>query len=218
MINEELKSYLEDTISKENNKNETGHNMEHVNYVIRRSLEFAKQVRDINIDMVYTIAFYHDVAHHIDSDNHEILSGEFLSKDTNLLKWFTKKELKIMQEAIEDHRASSNTEPRTIYGKIVSSADRNVELDKPFKRTYTYRLAKMPNSTLDEIIRESQLHLQNKFGKDGYANDKMYFEDKEYEKYLKDLNDILYDDKLFKEKYIEVNKINLKDWSNKNEK
>ena len=218
MLNKELLKYLEDNISIENNKNDPGHNMDHINYVLRRSLLFAKEVKDINLNMVYTIAYYHDIAHHLDAKNHEVLSAEILRNDKNLLNWFTKEEINIMAEAVEDHRASSDTEPCTVYGKIVSSADRNTTLDEPFKRTYAYRLKHSPDISLEDLIKESQSHLQNKFGKEGYANNKIYFNDPEYTKYLKDLNKIIYDDELFKKEYIRINNINEKEWSRENEK
>ena len=218
MLNKKLLKYLEDNISIENNKNDSGHNMDHINYVLRRSLLFAKQVKDINLNMVYTIAYYHDIAHHLNAKNHEVLSAEILRNDQELLKWFNKEEINIMAEAVEDHRASSDTEPRTVYGKIVSSADRNTTLDEPFKRTYAYRLKHSPDISLEDLIKESQSHLQNKFGKEGYANNKMYFNDSEYTKYLKDLNKIIYDDELFKKEYIRINNINEKEWSRENEK
>ena len=187
--------------------------MEHINYVIRRSLNFAKEVEDINLDMVYTIAYYHDVAHHIDHKRHEVLSAEMLRNDKNLVKWFTEDEIKVMAEAIEDHRASSDNEPRSVYGKIVSSADRNTTLDEPFKRTYAYSLKHNLGLSLDELIRESQEHLQSKFGKNGYAVDKMYFKDLEYMKYLENLNKIIYDDELFRKEFLRINKIKEKEWS-----
>lgn len=66
MINKELKEYIENNIFPEYNKNDEGHNLDHIKYVIERSLKFAKIVQDINVDMVYTIAVYHDLGHHID--------------------------------------------------------------------------------------------------------------------------------------------------------
>lgn len=44
-----------------------------------------------------------------------------------------------MSEAIEDHRASLEYIPRSIYGKIISSADRNTSIEDILKRTYEYR-------------------------------------------------------------------------------
>ena len=44
-----------------------------------------------------------------------------------------------IKDAIEDHRASSNHEPRTIYGRIVSTADRTIiDIDNTIRRSYSY--------------------------------------------------------------------------------
>ena len=75
MINKELKEYIENNIFPEYNKNDEGHNLDHIKYVIERSLKFAKIVQDINVDMVYTIAVYHDLGHHIDKKNYEKISS-----------------------------------------------------------------------------------------------------------------------------------------------
>ena len=88
--------------------------------------------------MVYTIASYHDIGHHIDSKTHEIISADIMSKDNNLANFFTPEELITIKEAIEDHRASAKDDPRSIYGRIVSSADRrlfkkNIYLRKKIK-------------------------------------------------------------------------------------
>ena len=60
-----------------------------------------------------------------------------LEIDNNLRKFFTEEDIAIMAEAVEDHRASLGYEPRSVYGKIVSSADRNTLIDVPLKRTYS---------------------------------------------------------------------------------
>ena len=88
VINNELKNYIEGNIFPEYSKNEPAHNIEHIKYVINRSFKFANTVLDINYDMVYTIAAYHDIGHHIDSKRHEIISGEIMSKDENLKRFF----------------------------------------------------------------------------------------------------------------------------------
>lgn len=206
-INKEIVNYIEKNVFSSYEKNDAGHGIDHIKYVIDRSLKFAENVKDINFDMVYVIASYHDIGHYIDAKNHEIVSAQMLLKEKWLENYFTKDEINIMAEAIEDHRASLEYEPRSIYGKIVSSADRNTSLELPLKRTYTYRLKHSPNSTIDEIIEESRLHLIDKFGKEGYANEKMYFEDKEYDNFLKEIRKLCSDKELFRKKYIEINEI-----------
>ena len=124
-INKELKKYIENEIFPIYKKNDLGHNLDHIKYVIDRSIIFASKQANINLNMVYVIAAYHDIGHHIDAKNHEKVSAEILLKDSKLREFFTEEEMITMSEAIYDHRASLETEPRSIYGKIVSSADRN---------------------------------------------------------------------------------------------
>lgn len=197
MINKELKQYIENNIFPEYNKNEIGHGINHIKYVIDRSFQLVKENNlDVNLDMVYVIASYHDIGHHIDSKRHEIISAEIMSKDKNLEKFFNKEELQIIKEAIEDHRASSDHDPRTIYGKIVSSADRNNTIEDCLERTYTYGKKLNPDATDEELYERSYDVLVNKFGVNGYA--KFYFKDQVYEKFLKDIRELLKD----KNKYI----------------
>lgn len=194
-INNNLKKYIEENIFPKYSKNEPAHNINHIKYVINRSFKFANTVPNINYDMVYTIAAYHDIGHHIDSKKHEMISGEIMSRDENLKKFFSDEELKIIKEAIEDHRASSNHEPRSIYGKIVSTADRNNIVEACLRRSYTYGRKLEPDSTDDELFERAYKHLNMKFGENGYA--KFFFKDEEYEKFLKEIRELLSDKKLF---------------------
>ena len=197
-INPELKKYMEENIFPEYSKNDLGHNIEHIQYVIKRSFQFADTVSNINYDMVYTIAAYHDIGHHIDPKKHEIISGEIMSKDENLKRFFSAEELKIIKEAIEDHRALADHEPRSIYGKIVSTADRNNTVESCLKRSYTYGKRLNPNATDEELFDRAFYHLNIKFGENGYA--KFFFQDETYDNFLKDIRNFLSD----KEKYIET--------------
>lgn len=209
MVNEKLKEYIENNIFPNYEKNDLGHNLNHIKYVIDRSLKFASTVDDINYDMVYTIAAYHDIGHYIDAKNHEKISAIMLLSDNNLKQFFTEEQIRIMSEAIYDHRASMEGEPRSIYGKIVSSADRNTLLEVPLKRTYAYRVKHKPNSSVDEIIEESRQHIIDKFGKKGYATEKMYFEDFDYKKFLDDISVLAENEEEFRRRFIEVNNISL---------
>ena len=207
MINESLKKYIEEVIFPQYELNDMGHNIDHIMYVIDRSLKFASEVEDINLDMVYTIAAYHDIGHHIDAKNHEVVSAKILGEDEKLKDYFTKEEIEEMVFAVEDHRASLEYEPRSIYGKIVSSADRNTLIEVPLKRTYAYRIEHNPEASLAQIIEESRLHLKNKFGKEGYATEKMYFEDNDYKLFLEEIAELVDNEEEFINRYKEVNNI-----------
>ena len=119
-------------------------------------------------------------------------------KDNNLKQFFTDEERQTIKEAIEDHRASAKEEPRSIYGRIVSSADRNNTVEDCLRRTYTYGKKLNPDATDEELFLRAYDVLVNKFGEGGYA--KFYFKDKQYEEFLKELRELLSD----KDNYIET--------------
>ena len=207
LINPELMDYINKNIFPVYSNNDSAHNLDHINYVIRRSIMFATLIDDINYDMVYTVASYHDIGHYIDAKNHELVSGNILLNDENLKKFFSEKQIKTMAEAVIDHRASLDHDPRSVYGKIVSSADRNTSVDKVLERTYAYRIKHNEDSDLDYIINDSMKHIVDKFGNGGYATKKMYFEDPEYDKFLEDIQKLIANKELFRQRYIEVNNI-----------
>ena len=122
-VNPELKRYIEENVFPEYEKNDEGHGIEHIWSVVRRSLKFAKQVSDINEEMVYVIASYHDIGVSIDRKHHEKVSADILRRDDKLKEFFDEEKIEIMAGAVEDHCASVEGEPRSIYGKIVSSAE-----------------------------------------------------------------------------------------------
>ena len=199
-INKELKEYIENNIFPIYEKNELAHNIEHIKYVINRSFKFAETIPDINYNIVYTVAAYHDIGHHINPKTHELISAEMMYNDNNLIDFFTDEERKIIKEAIEDHRASSNHEPRSIYGKIVSTADRNNTVEACLRRSYSYNKKLHPEYNDEQIFEDCHFHLNDKFGENGYA--KFFFKDEEYEKFLTDIRKLLSD----KNNFIETQK------------
>lgn len=196
-MNSELVNYIENEIFSLYNRNEEGHGINHIKTVIKRSLELAQNY-DVNIDMVYTIAAYHDLGHYIDRKTHEIISAKMFMQDENIKKWFTDEQRNTIKEAIEDHRASSNHKPRSIYGMIVSTADRTIiDIDNTIKRTYSYGMKNYSELTKEQQIERIYEHLTEKYGENGYA--KIYLEDKEFEEALQKLRQALSN----KEEFIE---------------
>ena len=190
-INLELKTYIETEIFPLYERNEPAHGINHIHTVINRSLHIAREY-EVNKNIVYTVAAYHDLGHYINPKTHEKLSAEIFMKDDKIKKWFTKDEIQIIKEAIEDHRASSNHEPRSIYGKIVSTADRTIKsIDISIKRAYTYYINNFPSIPKKEQIQKVYEHLNEKYGPNGYA--KTYLYDEEFEiakkKFIKALSD-----------------------------
>lgn len=204
-VNNDLKKYIETKIFPQYQENDLAHNLIHINYVINRSLLFSSQFPNINIDMIYTIAAFHDIGHHINKNKHEKISAEIFLKDEYLKNFFTDSERTIIKEAIEDHRASLKKEPRSIYGKIISSADRNTSIESSLNRTYEYIKKHHPEYKLGEIIETSYNHIKKKYGEKGYA--KNYCIDQEYDIFKKEIEELLKDKIAFDKKYREVNNL-----------
>lgn len=197
-INANLKKYIEENIFPVYEKNEKAHGIEHIKYVIERSFKFAKEIPNADLNIVYTVAAFHDIGHHIDPKKHEIISAKMMYDDENLKDYFNEQERLMIKEAIEDHRASANHEPRSVYGKIVSTADRNNSVKSCLKRSYCYNKKLHPEYSDDQIFLDCHFHLQDKFGEKGYA--KFFFKDESYETFLSEIRELLQD----KEKFIKV--------------
>jgi len=205
MINNELKKYIKKNIFPIYKNNETGHGLDHINYVIERSIRFSNQVPNIDINIVYISACFHDICHYLNKDKHEVLSAEFFYNDLNMKKYFTEDERIIIKEAIEDHRASNKNVPRSIYGKILSTADRSTSLDEFLERCYSYTMKHFPDYNLEEIIERSYNHTKEKYGKGGYA--KSYIKDDDYDIFLNEVGKIISNKELFKKRFLSANKI-----------
>lgn len=205
MINTVLKQYIELKIFPEYSKNDSGHNLEHIKYVIDRCMRFSEQFDNIDPDMLYTIAAFHDIGHHIDKKNHEKMSAQIFYKNDDMKHFFTEEQRIIIKEGIEDHRASSNNIPRSDYGKIISSADRSTDINDFLKRTHAYTMKHQPNLSFDEIVQRAYNHTKDKYGDSGYA--KNYVVDEEYINFKNKINELISDTEKFKQLYIKVNNL-----------
>ena len=171
----------------------SGHSEKHIRQVMRRSLMFAEGQTDINYDMVYMVAAYHDLGRLVDDEMHHIESAKMMRADKKLRNLFSENEIEVMAEAVEDHRASLKHDPRSIYGKIVSSADRDTDLDDALERVYDIIKLWHPEWSEDEIIEDGRVHLREKYTPGGYATKKMYFKDPDFEEYLQRVEEITRD-------------------------
>lgn len=204
-INKDLEKYIKNEILPQYEKNDSGHSLVHIDYVMKRCFKFAEQFGNIDFNILYTIATFHDIAHHIDKKNHEKLSAEIFYNNEKMKEFFSEEERILIKEAIEDHRASANTEPRSDYGKIISSADRSTDIDDFLRRTHAYTLKHFPNCTKEEMLKRAYDHTEQKYGKSGYA--KHYVKDEEYEKFREEINSLLLNKENFAKIYCRLNNI-----------
>ena len=182
-VSEEIRSYIEAEILPKYG-GLGGHTTDHIQQVIERSMRFAKQAPEINVDMAYVIAAYHDLGRLVDDETHNIESAKMMRADEFLKSHFSAEDLETMAQAVEDHRASLGREPRSIYGKLISSADRNSNIDELLTRAYDYAKHLHPEMTDDELCEEARYHLRIKYSPDGYAAKTMYFDDPDFQAML----------------------------------
>ena len=167
MIEKELILYVEESILPLYFHFDRAHSTDHVESVIERSLALATHY-DVNLSMVYAIAAYHDIGLPLGREEHHINSARLLREDSRLREWFSEGEIEVMAEAVEDHRASSDHAPRSIYGRIVAEADRLIEGDTVLRRTVQYGLAHYPELSREGHWQRFCAHLDEKYAEGGY--------------------------------------------------
>lgn len=72
--------------------------------------------------------------------------------------------------AAEDHRASADRAPRTIYGMIVAEADRLIDPLVSMRRAVQYGLANYPELTRERHYQRMVAHLHEKYAEGGYLH------------------------------------------------
>lgn len=166
-IPSDLKHYIETEILPRYDAFDKAHRRSHAERVIAESLRLGA-LYAADLRMAYVIAAYHDVGLCAGRERHHLVSGEILAADKTLRAWFNEAEIKIMREAVEDHRASLGREPRGIYGKIVAEADRLIDPDATLRRTVQYGLKHYPELDKKAQYERFVFHLRNKYGTGGY--------------------------------------------------
>ena len=166
-MTDSLQRYIELEILPRYDAFDAAHQRDHADSVIRQSLALAVHY-DVDVDMVYAIAAYHDTGLVVDRKTHHLESGRIIRSDARLLEWFSLEQIETMAQAAEDHRASSDHEPRSIYGKIVAEADRLIDTDTILRRTVQYGFAHYPEMTREEHIARAIAHLHEKYAEGGY--------------------------------------------------
>lgn len=184
----DLVEFIETKILPQYASFDAAHNMEHVTRVIRQSMELVKTT-GADINMVYVIAAYHDLGMSGPRAVHHLLGGKILATDARLRKWFSPEQLKVMREAVEDHRASASHSPRSIYGKIVAEADRDLDKDIVIRRTIQFGLSNYPELDYEGQWRRFKEHMDNKYSKEGYI--RLWLPDSPNAKRLNELRNLI---------------------------
>ena len=206
-VNLEIMQFVETQILPKYTEFGESHGLRHVTRVIKNALKLVP-VTGADIDMVYIVAAYHDLGMSGPRAIHHLTSGKILQADARLKRWFTPEQIKIMKEAVEDHRASSSRQPRSIYGKIVAEADRDIDVHEIFLRAIEYGEENYPGKGKEEQWQRFADHMDEKYSRNGYI--KLWIPNSPNEKALKKLRNIIEDKtelrKYFEEIYEELRK------------
>lgn len=144
------------------------HREDHVRMVIAQSLELAAKMPELDRDMVYAVAAFHDLGLVNGRERHHIESGRILASDEFIQAHFTPVQIAVMAEAVEDHRASNASQPRSKYGLVVAEADRFIEPETIVRRTIQYSLDHYPELDREGHYKRTVSHIREKYGPGGY--------------------------------------------------
>lgn len=197
-IRPEITEYIEREILPRYNHFDDAHKVEHPRTVIADSLQLAKSC-GVDIEMAYVIAAYHDTGMVDGRETHHLASGRIVMADKNLRKWFTEEQILTMKEAVEDHRASGKSEPRSIYGKIVADADREIENLQPLRRTIQYGLKNYPELDKEGHYVRFCKHIKEKYACGGYMH--LWIQNSTKSKLLDELQELIDDETMLRQTF-----------------
>lgn len=201
MIDAALVKYIEENIIPLYDNFDRGHRRDHARQVIERSAQLAKGF-DVDPQMVYVIAAYHDTGLRYGREMHHADSARIIMADKQLRQWFSEEQIAIIAEAAEDHRASTDHRPRTIYGRIVAEADRLIIPELIIRRTIQYSLANYPTLDREGHWLRSLEHLHEKYDEGGYL--RLWIEGSDNGERLQELRQIIADKELLRKIYDKV--------------
>ena len=208
-VNAQLQRYVAENVLPRYDSYDKAHSRRHIQSVIDQSMEIFRKLSagqmdggrryELKPDMVYAIAAYHDIGVCEGREYHHLSSGRMLEEDVRLRQWFTEEQIHVMREAVEDHRSSNKSWPRSIYGRIVSEADKVIDFDTVFSRAILYARSSCPQMTAEEIFQKSYGHLLDKYGDGGYMH--LQFSDSPNAVRLAELREKLRDPELMRREY-----------------
>jgi uncharacterized protein len=181
--------------------NDTAHGPKHAIYVANRCIAFARQ-EGVSVELSYIAGICHDLKHHEDAHNHEMLGGLAFYANPFFKRELSEESRKLVKEAIEDHRSSLEGEPRSIYGRILSSADRTTDWREALRRCESYSKKHFPDLSIEQRTERAFTYIKEKYGEKGRA--KSYFDDPAFFEMKKRLEVLTNDKRLFFHEYQRV--------------
>ncbi len=190
MLNKDLVQYVESEVIPRYASFDKAHREDHVRKVIEESMNMSAHY-DVDQNILYAAAAFHDTGLVDGRETHHLSSGRIIREDARLKEWFSPEQIETIAQAAEDHRASNGKEPRSIYGRIVAEADRDINPMRILRRTVQFGIEHYPE--LDKEGHWSRMleHLSEKYDYGGYL--KLYVPESGNATGLKRLRDIIHD-------------------------
>lgn len=211
-IDELLKRYVEDEVIPRYASFDLAHREDHARSVISAALELSEHY-DVDVNMVYAAAAFHDTGLVEGRETHHMASGRIIREDPFLAGMFSPEQVETIAQAAEDHRASNGSEPRSIYGRIIAEADRDIIPVKILRRTVQFGFEHYPELDKEGHWNRFLEHIHEKYDYGGYL--KLFIPESRNAARLEELRIVINDvprlreifDKIFSE---ETNQINNK--------
>ena len=161
-------SYIKEKIIPLYSSFDSAHQIDHVKAVMNDSIEEAKEL-GASVTLSFIAAAYHDIGLTVDRKTHHLVSGEMMRKDEFLTSTFPPDIVSLLAKAAEDHRASSSSVPRSIFGAIVADSDRQLETETVVMRTIQYSMSHGAEN-LAQIKVHVFSQMAEKYSKNGYLS------------------------------------------------
>lgn len=194
---DEIRDFIEQEIVPRYDGFDAGHNRDHVQTVISQALSLAQYYPEVDRCMLLVAAAYHDLGLINGREHHHTDSARIVREDQRLHRWFNNDEINTIADAAEDHRASSDHEPRTIYGRIVAEADRIIDSETIVRRALQYGMKHEPDLDREGQYQRLMEHMREKYDYGGYL--KLWIPQGENAQRLEEFRQTLADEKAFRQ-------------------
>ena len=205
-VDKSLKDYVENSVFPEYDKNDKAHGIIHIKEVIRRAFALNDTLKlGLDPNKIFAVTAFHDLGKYIDHEIHEKIAAQKFMSDPKMSEFFGEEDRKEIMEAIEDHRSSFEDVPRSMYGKLASSADRNTRIEIVFIRSFFVGQSRTPDMNVEDFLDFTFKRLSKRYGEENPEN--MFLEDNTYKTFLQDMRNLLQNETEFKKRYCLVNHI-----------
>ena len=178
-VMESLQQWVEAAVLPQYGRFDAAHREEHARRVVARAMTLYRHLRErlapptapiatLMPEMTFAAAAMHDLGLAEGREQHHLASGRLIRHCHDLRRWFDEQQVEVIAQAAEDHRASAATPPRSMLGRIVAEADRDVEPETIVRRTVDYGLSHYPTLDREGHWQRTLEHLHEKYAEGGY--------------------------------------------------